>query len=365
MTRRSRTSAATTAKRAAPATIETTPTRQSKRVKTTAGASNGVSASPRKSKYFEGSEEPESSVGGEASGYEDDDASAVLTSDESEEGFDAEDSHEEAVGRSKRSAKKGGVVQVALARGKGKGSELWRPGVKTGLGPGQQVIVKKPKAREAGDVAYQEDTIHPNTMLFLGDLKRNNDRDWLKLHDPDYKTAKKDWEDFVDVLTERIAEVDETIPELPHKDLVSANEWLVLESFLPPFTTVSWAKHGRKTFRIYRDIRFSKDPTPYKTHFSAAWSRTGRKGPYAAYYVQIQPGGSFVGGGLWLPEPVPLGLLRRDIDRHPQRIRTVLNDADIRKEFLDNAPNNEEKAVKAFIKKNVESALKTKPKVSG
>lgn len=68
---------------------------------------------------------------------------------------------------------------------------------------------------------------------------------------------------------------------------------------------------------------------------------------------------------MWLPEPVPLGLLRRDIDRHPQRIRTVLNDADIRKEFLDNAPNNEEKAVKAFIKKNVESALKTKPKVSG
>jgi hypothetical protein len=44
------------------------------------------------------------------------------------------------------------------------------------------------------------------------------------------------------------------------------------------------------------DIRFSKDPTPYKTYFSAAWSRTGRKGPYAHYYIQIQPnGGSFVG----------------------------------------------------------------------
>jgi uncharacterized protein (DUF2461 family) len=44
------------------------------------------------------------------------------------------------------------------------------------------------------------------------------------------------------------------------------------------------------------DIRFSKDPTPYKTYFSAAWSRTGRKGPYAHYYVQIQPnGGTFVG----------------------------------------------------------------------
>jgi uncharacterized protein (DUF2461 family) len=44
------------------------------------------------------------------------------------------------------------------------------------------------------------------------------------------------------------------------------------------------------------DVRFSKDPTPYKTYFSAAWSRTGRKGPYAHYYVQLQPsGGSFIG----------------------------------------------------------------------
>ena len=58
--------------------------------------------------------------------------------------------------------------------------ELLKPGVKTGLGPGTQVVMKKPKARSAGKTPYTDDTIHPNTMLFLGDLAANNNRDWLK-----------------------------------------------------------------------------------------------------------------------------------------------------------------------------------------
>lgn len=58
--------------------------------------------------------------------------------------------------------------------------ELWREGVKTGLGPGKEVFIKKPKARDAGDVPYQDHTVHPNTMLFLKDLEKNNERAWLK-----------------------------------------------------------------------------------------------------------------------------------------------------------------------------------------
>jgi uncharacterized protein (DUF2461 family) len=63
------------------------------------------------------------------------------------------------------------------------------------------------------------------------------------------------------------------------------------------YTEVSKRSGMRDALMITKtDIRFSKDPTPYKTYFSAAWSRTGRKGPYAHYYVQVQPGGgSFVG----------------------------------------------------------------------
>jgi len=56
--------------------------------------------------------------------------------------------------------------------------ELWKPGAK--LAPGTQLIIKKPKAREAGDTPYEDETIHPNTMLFLKDLAANNDRQWLK-----------------------------------------------------------------------------------------------------------------------------------------------------------------------------------------
>lgn len=56
--------------------------------------------------------------------------------------------------------------------------ELWKHGAK--LEPGTQLIIKKPKARQAGDTPYTESTIHPNTMLFLEEIKENNDRQWLK-----------------------------------------------------------------------------------------------------------------------------------------------------------------------------------------
>ncbi|KAL4904696.1 hypothetical protein BDW74DRAFT_27773 [Aspergillus multicolor] len=213
--------------------------------------------------------------------------------------------------------------------------ELWREGVKTGLGPGKEVFIKKPKARDPGDTPYADDTLHPNTMLFLKDLAQHNERQWLKAHDADYRYSKKDWDTFVETLTEKIIEQDSTIPELPAKDLV---------------------------FRIHRDIRFSKDPTPYKVHFSAAWSRTGKKGPYSAYYVHCQPGKSFVGSGLWHPEADKLALLREDIDTNSQGLKTVLREEGLRREFFDGIPDDDDEAVKAFVSQNSESALKTKPK---
>jgi hypothetical protein len=65
--------------------------------------------------------------------------------------------------------------------------DLLRHGVKTGLGPGTQVVIRKPKAREAGSTPYTDDTIHPNTMLFLSDLAANNDRQWLKSEQSDFQ----------------------------------------------------------------------------------------------------------------------------------------------------------------------------------
>lgn len=68
--------------------------------------------------------------------------------------------------------------QLSVHKKQANEKELWKPGAK--LEPGTQLIIKKPKAREAGDTPYNESTIHPNTMLFLKEIKDNNDRQWLK-----------------------------------------------------------------------------------------------------------------------------------------------------------------------------------------
>jgi len=324
--------------------ISTPPTRSSKRTKTVAKSSTGNDQTPKKSKYFEHPEddveEGSDGSGSEAedpeSGYEDQDNSAAETGESSAEEDDDDYDSDEDKKRSKKGSrarqKANSAEQLVNTK-----NDLWREGVKTGLGPGKQVFIEKPKARGDGGIKYVPERIHPHTFEFLKDLKKNNDRIWFKAHDADYRASWKDFESFVESLTEKIAEVDETIPELPPKDLV---------------------------FRIYRDIRFSSDPTPYKPHFSAAWSRTGRKGPYACYYVHIQPGEKcFVGSGLWHPEADPVKLLRADIDQRSSRIRTVLTNADIRKHIFGGIGKDQNKAIKAFCKQNEENALKTKPKV--
>ena len=186
---------ATPSKRASsPATV--TPSRQSKRAKKSPGATT-LSIGTKRSKYFDQESEvseAESDIRDEGSGYEDDDpsGSAVSSPTEIEEGDDeGEDLTSEDERPRKR--KSGAKDTNGIIRGKtSKGQELWRPGVKTGLAPGEQVFIKLPKARQAGKIPYEDDTIHRNTMLFLGDLKDNNDRDWLKgISDAQYTSRIK------------------------------------------------------------------------------------------------------------------------------------------------------------------------------
>ncbi|KAL8896699.1 MAG: hypothetical protein Q9207_007582 [Kuettlingeria erythrocarpa] len=237
----------------------TPPSRQSKRLKSSPLASSTVKATPKKSQFFKhdsttSDPEPESEIEDEASGYEDEDASASVISSppESESEEEAEEvSSEEEKTKAKRrrsNGKRGSAVKTltngAAATAKAiveKGKELWRPGVKTNLPPGQQVFIKLPKARGDGGIKYEEGIIHPNTLLFLQDLKENNDREWLKgrnyvvetkeagmmadvetqsVHDAEYRQSKKDWDAFVEKMTEKMTEIDDTIPELPAKDLV-------------------------------------------------------------------------------------------------------------------------------------------------
>ncbi|KAF3911226.1 hypothetical protein ABW20_dc0106614 [Dactylellina cionopaga] len=197
---------------------------------------------------------------------------------------------------------------------------------------------------------YSDNTLHPETMQFLEDLAKNNDREWFHSHKEIYKTALSDFKSFSTVLQEEVTKVDWTVPILP------------LE------------KHN--LFRIHRDIRFSSSKVPYKEYFSVAFSRTGKQGLYAKYYLSVQSGDqSFIGGGLWHPEATQVALMRRAIHRNPRGLKDILISKDFYANFLDPGSSNDrgrptekligELALKSFVERNSENALKTAPKRKG
>ncbi len=164
----------------------TTPgSRASKRLKE---STNNTPTTAKKSKYFEGSESEEEPASDDdaVSGYDDEyasigepsSASPSVTASEDEEDYDSEEDRKPKKNRGRKPAASGATGLVAGAIEKGK--ELWRQGVKTGLGPGKQVFIERPKPRGDGGIKYVPERIHPNTMAFLTDLKKNNDREWLK-----------------------------------------------------------------------------------------------------------------------------------------------------------------------------------------
>ena len=129
--------------------------------------------------------------------------------------------------------------------------------------------------------------LQSSTLKFLKDLSKNNDRSWFELHRKQYDDAKTDFEDFIQSVIDRHSKKDEDLKEQIAKQCI---------------------------FRINRDIRFSKDKSPYKTNMGASMSRGGKKSTYAGYYFHLEPGKSFIGGGLWMPEPDKMKKVRQEID---------------------------------------------------
>lgn len=157
---------------------------------TTAKRSKSQKAIPTQSKYFkkdktkvEATDDEDADERDAGSSSSDDDEVSDFEHESekattSDSGGDVSSDSDEAPksGKSAKHKKGAAISQTVNA----KASELWRPGVKTGLGPGNQVVIKKPQARPAGKIPYQDNTIHPNTLLFLKELKANNERQWLK-----------------------------------------------------------------------------------------------------------------------------------------------------------------------------------------
>ncbi len=138
--------------------------------------------------------------------------------------------------------------------------------------------------------------IHTSSFQFLKELKANNTREWFNEHKTTYQNELQKIESFVDSLLHRMKQHDEI-------DTVSGKKALM---------------------RIYRDIRFSSNKTPYKTNWSGSFHRMGaqRRG---GYYFSFQPGGqSVIAGGFWAPVPRDLKLIRDEFAFDDKPIRTIL-----------------------------------------
>ncbi len=143
-------------------------------------------------------------------------------------------------------------------------------------------------------------TIQKSTLKFLNDLSKNNNREWFKDHSKDYEEVKTNAKEFLAGLEN----------EMNKHDVIEKT----------------------KLFRIYRDVRFSKDKTPYNTHISMSMSREGafRRG---GYYLRITPGDTMLAGGFWNPEPSDLKLIRSHISSDKKRLEKVLNSKAFKSNF--------------------------------
>ena len=148
--------------------------------------------------------------------------------------------------------------------------------------------------------------IEKKLIQFLQSLQKNNNRPWFEEHRPDYENAKSSFLVFVDQVLKTITTFDPSVANLLAKDC---------------------------TFRINRDVRFSKDKRPYKNNMSAYFNRGGKKGAGAGYYIHIEPGKSFAAAGIWMPEPAELARIRQEIDYNFPEWKKIIQSPSFKKRF--------------------------------
>ncbi|MDF3077340.1 MAG: hypothetical protein K0S09_1229 [Sphingobacteriaceae bacterium] len=149
--------------------------------------------------------------------------------------------------------------------------------------------------------------ISDKALTFLKGVAENNNREWFQSHKADHDAAKAEVLDFTSAIIDGLAKIDATIPA----DLQAKNCLM----------------------RIYRDIRFSKDKTPYKTNFGIAISSTGKNFNGPGYYLHIEPEKSFVAGGHWMPDPNHLKAIRQEIDYNGEDFRNIIEEKSFVKSF--------------------------------
>jgi uncharacterized protein (TIGR02453 family) len=155
---------------------------------------------------------------------------------------------------------------------------------------------------------------------FLEALKKNNNREWFQKNKAWYDEVKKEFDVFTTKLIATVGKIDKNVVYLEPKDC---------------------------TYRIYRDVRFSADKSPFKTNFGAYLVKGGKKSGLAGYYFHIEPGTNMLAGGIYMPMPDVLKKLRREIYDNIDEFMEIVQNPGF---------------VKHFGQIDDESKLKTPPK---
>lgn len=162
--------------------------------------------------------------------------------------------------------------------------------------------------------------IPKDSLQFLKDIKKNNNREWFLANKKRYETYKKEYyalaQEFLNLLTDK----DPSLASMEVKDVV---------------------------FRINRDIRFSKDKSPYKTNMAFWFSPGNKNWNQSGYYVHVEPGASFIAGGFYQPEADDLKKIRKEIAFFYEDLDEILADKNFRSTFtgFDRNENNSLKTV--------------------
>ena len=160
--------------------------------------------------------------------------------------------------------------------------------------------------------------LQPSTFNFLKKLQKNNNKPWFEDHRNEYENAKADFISSIEKLIPALSEIDPEISDLNAKQC---------------------------TFRINRDVRFSKDKRPYKNNMAAYFNKAGKKGNGAGYYLHIEPGKSFAAAGIWMPEAKDLIKIRQEIDYNFNELIKIIENSAFKKIFI-NGLNSEEKLIR-------------------
>ncbi|TKG93375.1 DUF2461 domain-containing protein [Puteibacter caeruleilacunae] len=139
---------------------------------------------------------------------------------------------------------------------------------------------------------------------FLYDLKQNNNKEWFDQNRDRYQSTRTKFLTLTDILINEVRGIDDSIKSLDSKDCM---------------------------FRIFRDVRFSKDKRPYKANYGSFIAPGGRKSSRAGYYIHFEPGQSFIGGGIYCPQPANLRAVRKEIYENPEEFIQLIEQPSFKK----------------------------------